>query len=383
MRLPVKMLRLILPVFAAAACSGATVSPNDVPGATDAERINAALVRAAASGDEVVIPRRNARTGRDVWLIDRAILLPSNTRLVLDDCLVRLNPGTQDNILRNAGATMSPRQGNTNIVVVGRGNAVLSGGTAPHFDPPGDKGGWRAIGVLLYNVRHFELSGFTIEEPQCWGVSMENGCACGRVGDIRFNNSNMVPNQDGVDVRKGCHHILIENISGVTGDDSVALTALGLVNYGAGKGRPPRKPLQIGDDTPAASDDIHHITVRNIRTYVSGGHSTVRILNHDGIRIHDVAISDVYDVSRPGDVRARNGILLGEKAEWNRYFTVSRNKFGETYNIFVTNVHSRAQQAVYVGTTLSNAVFRGIHALDKGTKLFTFDNHELDEIVVE
>lgn len=378
------MRQVILLVVAVAAAYGhAAVSPNDMPGATDAERINAAVARAAATGDEAVIPRRNARTGGDIWLIDRAILLPSNSRLVLDDCLVRLSPGTQDNILRNAGATLSPRQGNTNITVIGRGNAVLSGGTGPHFDPPGDRCGWRTIGILLYNTRHFELSGFTIEEPQCWGVSMENGCAYGRVGDIRFSNSNRIPNQDGVDVRKGCHHILIENISGMTGDDTVAMTGLRLPIAGGGAGRPDRKPLQIGDDTPAESDDIHHITVRNIRTYVSGGHSTVRILNHDGIRVHDIAISDIYDISEPGQVRARNGILLGEKAEWNRYFTVSRNRFGETYNIFVTNVNSRAQQAVYVGTTLSNAVFRGIHALDKETKLFTFDNHEVDEIVVE
>ena len=74
------MRQVILLVVAVAAAYGhAAVSPNDMPGATDAERINAAVARAAATGDEAVIPRRNARTGGDIWLIDRAILLPSNS----------------------------------------------------------------------------------------------------------------------------------------------------------------------------------------------------------------------------------------------------------------------------------------------------------------
>ena len=36
----------------------------------------------------------------------------------------------------------------------------------------------------------------------------------------------LVKNADGVDLRQGCHDIVIENLTGFTEDDSVALTAL-------------------------------------------------------------------------------------------------------------------------------------------------------------
>jgi len=96
-------LHLSLVLAAVYATTALAVSPNDVSGSTDSDRIEAAIASAVSSGaNEVVIPKTNQRTGEDIWLIDQAILLPSNMRLVLDDCLVRLAPGTQDNIIRTA-----------------------------------------------------------------------------------------------------------------------------------------------------------------------------------------------------------------------------------------------------------------------------------------
>jgi len=331
-----------------AAYAAAALTPNDVAGNSDSDRIEAAIAQAMATGgNEVLIPRANARTGGEIWLITRAILVPSNLRLVLDDCLVRLAPGTQDNILRNAGTAQIPMAGNTNITIVGRGNAVLSGGTEAHFDPPGDRSGWRTIGILLYNTRSFALGSFTLEETQSWAISMENGCACGVVTNMTFRNTNKYPNQDGVDVRKGCHDILIEGIFGVTGDDSVALTGLRASLDGSVTSR-----MQIGDAYPAASDDIHDIVVRNVRTFVAGGNHTVRLLNHDGIRLYNIVVSDVYDQSVAGQARPVAGLKIGDSGYW----TLSQNRLGETYNVFVTNLHSRATSAVLIQGTLKDAV---------------------------
>ena len=341
------------------------ITPNDVAGTNDSARIEAAFAAAGASGEnEVVIPKTNSRTGDDLWLITRAILVPSNMRLVLDGCLVRLAPGIQDNIIRNAGTAATPLGGNTNLSIVGRAGAVLSGGTEAHFDPPGDKSGWRTIGILLYNTRHFTLENFTLEETQAWAVSMENGCAYGSVSNITFRNTNTYPNQDGVDVRKGCHHIVIENIFGVTGDDSVALTGLRSSLDGSVTSR-----MQIGDAYPAASDDIHDIVVRNVSTYMAGGNHTVRLLNHDGIRLYNIVISGVFDQSAAGQTRPRAGLKIGDAGYW----TLSQNQLGETYNIFVTNLHSRATSAVLIQGTLKDAVlcdlapFDGAALLSVGT----------------
>jgi hypothetical protein len=337
------------------------VTPNDVTGNSDSDRIEAAIAQAAATGaNEVVIPRLNARTGSEIWLIDRAILLPSNMRLVLDDSLVRLAPGTRDNIIRNAGTAETPMSGNTNILVIGRGDAVLSGGTEAHFDPPGDKSGWRTIGVLLYNTRHFALTGFTMHETQSWAISMENGCAYGRVSDIVFHNSNKYPNQDGVDVRKGCHDLVIENITGITGDDSVAVTGLRASLDGSVTGR-----MQIGDAYPPASDDIHDIVIRNIRTFVAGGHHTVRLLNHDGIKLYNIAITDVYDQSVSAQTRPKAGLKIGDSGYW----TLSQNRLGETFNVFVTNLRSRASSTVLIQGTLKDAVLCNLAPFDGSVPL--------------
>lgn len=332
------------------------VTPNEVAGNSDSERIENAIAAALADGsNEVVIPRYNARTGQNIWLIERAILLPSNLRLTLDDCLVRLAPGTQDNIMRSAGTSLIPMEGCTNITVTGLGSATLSGGTEAHFDPPGDRSGWRTIGILLYNVQNFTLAGFTMHETQAWGISMENGCATGVVSNITFNNSNLYPNQDGVNVRKGCHHILIENIFGTTGDDSVALTGLRASLDGSVTGR-----MQIGDAYPAVSDDIHDITVRNVQTMVAGGHHTVRLLNHDGIKLYNISISDVVDISSSSQTRARAGVKIGDTGYWS----LAQNQLGETYNIFITNVHSRATSTILIQGTLKDAVLCDLDPFD-------------------
>ncbi|HQQ90728.1 MAG TPA: glycosyl hydrolase family 28 protein [Kiritimatiellia bacterium] len=343
------------------ACRLCAVTPNEMPGATDSDRIEAAITAALSSGEnEVVIPQVNTRTGASVWLIDRAILLPSNLRLVLDHCLVRLAPGTQDNIMRNIGTESIPMVGNTNIMVTGIGNAVLSGGIAAHFDPPGDKSGWRTIGILLYNTRDFVLTGFTMEETQSWAISMENGCASGRVSNIVFSNTNKYPNQDGVDVRKGCHHIVIENISGVTGDDSVALTGLRASLDGSVVSR-----MQVGDAYPATSDDIHDIVIRNVRTFVAGGHHTVRLLNHDGIQLYNISISDVVDESKPGQTRPKAGLKIGDTGYWK----LAQNQLGETYNVFVTNLRSRASSTVLIQGTLKDAILCNLDPFDGSVPL--------------
>jgi len=333
---------------------GAAVSPNAFTAGTDSDRIEAAIAKAVETGERSVeIPRMNAKSGQPLWLIERAILLPSDFTLVLRDCLVRLAPGTQDNLIRNAGTAKTPIEPNENIHVVGIGNVVLSGGLTAHFNPPGDKSGWRTIGVLLCGVKHFTIEGFTLEETQAWAVSVENGCAYGRISNLNFNNTNKYPNQDGVDVRKGCHDIMIENITGVTGDDAVALT--GLRNEKA-KTNSGVRTMQVGGNMPQPDDDIYNITVRNVRAKVAGGHHIVRLLNQDGIKLYNIFISDVMDASGPNDPRVHAGVKIGDL----RYWSMAQCKLGDTYNVFVDNVLTRGKTGVKIQGPLKNAVLRNV-----------------------
>ena len=339
------------------------VTPNDIKDGSDSDRIEAAITKAVETGERSVeIPRLNAKSGQALWLIERAILLPSDFTLVLRDCLVRLSPGTQDNLIRNAGAAKEPLEANENIHILGFGNAVLSGGLTAHFNPPGDKSGWRTIGVLLCGVKHFTIEGFTLEETQAWAVSVENGCVHGRIANLDFKNTNKYPNQDGVDVRKGCHDIMIENITGVTGDDAVALT--GLRNERA-KANPGNRSMQVGGNLPRPDDDIYNITIRNVRAKVAGGHHIVRLLNQDGVKLYNIFISDVMDASGPADPRVQAGVKIGDL----RYWSMVQCKLGDTYNIFVDNVLTRGKTGVKIQGPLKNAVLRNIVGYDGCTNL--------------
>ena len=332
----------------------AAVTPNDFKDGTDSDRIEAAIARAVETGERSVeIPRLNAKSGQPVWLIERAILVPSDFTLVLRDCLVRLAPGTRDNLIRNAGTAKQPMEADANIRLLGVGNAVLSGGVTAHFDPPGDKSGWRTIGVLLCGVKRFTIEGFALEETQAWAVSVENGCCDGRIANLEFRNTNKYPNQDGVDIRKGCHDILIENITGETGDDTVALT--GLRNEKA-KTNPGVRTMQVGGNQPRPDDDIYNITIRNVRAKVPGGHHIVRLLNQDGIKLYNIFISDVMDASGPDDPRVHAGVKIGDL----RYWSMSQCQLGDTYNVFVDNVLTRGKAGVKIQGPLKNAVLRNI-----------------------
>lgn len=346
--------------LSAQACFGA-VTPNDFAGGSDSDRIEAAVARAVESGERSIeIPRMNKKSGQPIWLIERAILLPSDFTLVLRDCLVRLAPGTKDNLIRNAGTAKEPMEANRNIRILGVGNAVLSGGTEAHFDPPGDRSGWRTIGVLLCGVEHFTIEGFTMEETQAWAISVENGCAYGRIANMNFSLTNKFPNQDGVDVRKGCHDILIENITGTTGDDAVALTGLR-----SDKAHPGARTMQVGGNEPRPHDDIHNITIRNVRVKVAGGHHIVRLLNHDGIKLYNIFISEVMDSSVEGEPRVKAGVKIGDMGYWS----ISQCKLGDTYNVFVDNVLTRGRTGVLIQAPLKNAVLRNIAGYDGCTNL--------------
>ena len=347
----------------AAGLMQAAVTPNDFKAGSDSDRIDAAIARAVESGERSVeIPRMNAASGRPLWLISRAILVPSDFTLLLRDSTVRLAPGTRDNLVRNAGTAKEPMEADRNIRILGEGNAVLSGGTEAHFDPPGDRSGWRTIGVLLCGVKGFTIEGLTLEETQAWALSVEHGCTDGRIANLTFRNTNKYPNQDGVDIRKGCHDILIENITGETGDDTVALT--GLRNNKAAT-NPGVRTMQIGGNAPRPDDDIYNITVRNVRAKVAGGHHIVRLLNQDGIKLYNIFIRDVVDASGPQDPRVQAAVKIGD----TRYWSLSQSQLGDTYNVFVDTVLSRGRTAVRIQGPLKNAVLRNIVGYDGCTNL--------------
>ena len=233
------------------------VTPNQFKG-TDVERINQAIDAAASLGCRVVIPRVNVQgeERREVWLLDSAILVRSNTTLELDNCRIKLSDRCRDNMIRsaNCGLGITDIRPMQNIHIRGIGTVVLEG--ADHPRATGDSG--KTLGERTYGTdagkstaRARPATGAT--SASCWPSSRTSASrtspsrtrTAGRspwsdVPMARCETSISPPpsssmidgvrqtilNQDGIDLRMGCHDILIENITGYTGDDLIALTAI-------------------------------------------------------------------------------------------------------------------------------------------------------------
>ena len=370
------------------------ITPNEFEG-TDVERINRAIEAAAAAGCRVVIPRLNRGGGqrREVWLLDSAILLRSHTTLELDNCRLKLSDRCRDNFMRSANCGM----GITNIQplqaihIRGIGDAVLEGADHPRATGDSGKtlavgaqirpqsrwipksygtdagvagesqtGDWRNIGILLASVEDFSLEHLYINDSHAWAISLER-CARGTLRNLDFASAQsrvidgapqLILNQDGLDLRVGCHDIAIENITGHTGDDLIALTAIPHKHKVAGALGSTEVSGSV--EGPPGADDIRNVTLKNIRGYCAGGHHIVRFLNTPGVGLHDMLLDGLVDNS-PTGLQCRAAVKIGDRA-----YGGGIAPLGDTSRITISNVVSKAKSAILVGGSLCDSVLNNI-----------------------
>lgn len=324
----------------------------------DSFTIQAAVDAAEAIGDrEVVIPAINPRTNENIYNITDAILLPSNITIVLDNCHLRMADGVISQMFRNKNALTelgTKQEGvQENIHIIGKGAAVLDGGNFNELNEfTSQKNGlphnFYNLLICLCNVQHFSISGFRVLNQRWWSMAL---CFCeyGKVSDIEYTITNrdkkIWHNQDGVDIRSGCNNIIVENIRGEVGDDVVALTALSREGTFEGS-------LAV----EGKSRDIHDVSVKNIFGYTTLC-AIVRVLNHYGNKMYNINIENIHDISLPGcHSRSQNVVKIGDETQHNYAgnFPENRAKHGDTYNIRVHGVWSRALAAVQTATTVKN-----------------------------
>lgn len=356
------------------------VTPNDFTG-SDVERINQAIEQAADAGVRVVVPRWNqtADGKRDIWLLDSAILVRSNTLLEFDNCHVKLSDRCRDNFIRshNCGLGITEIKPIENVIIRGRGRVLLEGAERPRATGDSAKtlgertygsdagkegvsqtGDWRNIGILLAHVDHFAIENLLIKDAHCWAISLER-CAHGRVRDIEFDmtESRTIDgkkwaslNQDGVDLRQGCSDITIENITGVTGDDLVALTNI-VGNAPAGTNH----STMVSGSIFREGDDIRDISIRNIRGHSHGGHHVVRLLNASGLKIYNVLIDGLIDTS-PAGKPCKATLKIGDSnPRWGGVTPV-----GDTSRILISNVSSASQHTILIAGSLTDSVISNV-----------------------
>ena len=346
-----------------------------VPSSADSDAIDRRVAAACADGSRAVTLARNAASPDGVWRLTRAIVVPDDFTLVFDGCRVELADGVQDNLVRNAGAAEGTCKPNRGIRILGRNGAVLSGGRRNHYLPrrSGDPNGWRSVGILLCDVSDYEVGGFAMEETQCWAISQER-CCRGHVHDLVFGSTDIMFNQDGVDVRKGCHDLVIENISGSTGDDAVALTA-----YRDPPGSPARYGMQIGGNAFLGErDDVYNVTIRNVKARSAGGHGVIRLLVCDGIKMHHIAVENVVDTATGDQKRPQATIRIGD----THFHKTRRCEMGEMHHVSVRDVAASGKVAVWVKGPLCDSEVVSIVGAPGGKKYditAPVENVRLDE----
>ena len=318
-----------------------TFCPNGTQHITDA--INTAI----ASGERTATISGN-------WEIDTAIRIPSDFTLVLDGCHLKLADGCFSNVFVNehhdTPIGKTPNGTDRNITIEGKNGAIIDGGKYNGLSEKiRPKTGWPPIWknnlILFTNVENFEISGISFHNQRWWALNFIY-CSYGKLHDIDFKacdiyidkNGNeghglvhsskyevLVKNADGIDLREGCHDIIIENITGFTEDDSIALTGL--------RGRMEREFAVEG-----FSSDICNITIKNIKT--AAFCANVRLLSQGEVKLHDISVDGVYDASEnsPHMDRGLYAVRIGDARLYGERHATNE----ETYNIKVKNVSSRA-----------------------------------------
>lgn len=335
------------------------------------------------------------------WLIDRAILIPSNTTVIVDGVKIKQADYTFDNIFRADnlvvnendpyGYPLSIKRA-SNIKIIGKNGAILEGpeNNKKAFHPVmmeeqfmiGDYWGWRGFQILISNVEDFEISGFKFLKQRSWAISMDrskNGC----LHDLEFIST--VKNGDGINVRAGCSYINIENIKGETTDDLIALNSGANVNavYPINRYVYPLVPSNYDKASePVEERFLHDIKVKNVYTK---GVSGVALLSRNGNKLFNVEISNVYDLHTKPFIHPLYGnsnlkLVSSYKGYDQEHFTK-----GDYYNIKIDNVHSKYfAYAVDLGDEFLNVIISNVtQSYSEGVLLYFVDTQDLNEITIE
>lgn len=355
------------------------VSPNETPGATDNESIALAIRKAKQTGvNRVIIPRHNERRGGDLWEIGATVRLPDEIEVIFDNAHLRLADGVFCNMFsnENLGTPLgrTPAGEQKNITLRGIGRAVLDGGTYNGLSEKNcSKNGLPHISVnttlFFANVCGLTVENIAIVNQRWWGItnvfvrdSVFRNIAfradLSRVDADGVHHPDELPqnyaeiyvkNADGIDLRVGCHDILIENITGFTEDDTVALTALG------------RFERELGYTVEGRASDIHDVTIRHIASdpYVC---AVVRLLNDNGNKLYNIDIDGVTHLRTQTDhSQTGSAVRIGDMAYADTHSTL-----GDTYNISVKNVVSHAVYAVSLCKGLKDSRMENIVVAEGG-----------------
>lgn len=388
------------------------VNVNDFVGKCDSEIIQNAIDNRDNDCIVEISARQNLNDEkRNYWLLDRAITLPQDVTVIIRNCKIKLSDKCRDNFFRtaNCGIGIDKPAEIRNVHIIGEGNTILEGADHPRSTGDSSKtlacpcpysdedlikyadwvseerkrsgklnfydkhshtygtdagkdgesqcGDWRNIGVLFANTHNFSIENIKIAYSHAWGISLE-ACSHGKIVGIEFcaNMSKKIDgmicnieNQDGIDLRNGCHDIVISDIFGETGDDVIALTAIASESVVLSGGSLSSTHV-MSNDWDNRDTGIKNVIIRNVMAK-SSLCAVIRLLPAFA-EIKNVVIDGVVDLS---DGKTWATLLLGEGDS-----AYGENKPDGLNNIAISNVICNSGIAVLIGGYLKDSVLTNV-----------------------
>ena len=385
------------------------ITPNDFKG-SDTERIQAAVDAAKGNVGKIVIPFSNAN-GTAIWKIDRAILLPSNMTLILDNCILQLSDESRDNMFRsdNVGIGFTHPKWNQNISIIGIGEVLLKGADNPRatgdafrklvlnpdkgrvsYGSDAEKvgvkqmGDWRNNMIQIAHVDGFKLKNITIQNSHAWAISFERTINA-ELSSLRFLNPEYIQigdrkvkvyNKDGINLRHGCKYFRINDITGVNGDDLIALSSLDVAPYYHTAGDVSSYQV-TSTKWNGTEDDTEQIFITNLQTNYTG----VGIRASDSASIHHVYIDGIITKARPDTPPPYGGspytLLIGGRGYGDA------SNLGKINNIYATNLMGDGKNLILVESPVVDCQFiNGIYTGTAPTAItYTVDKNTTKRIV--
>lgn len=323
----------------------------------DSDTIQNAISAAIEDGcRKVVIPRYNLRTDSTEWRISKTIEIPSEMTIILDNCYMVQETGMYDNMFRNSNAlnekhTLESQQHDINIL--GVGNVHLSGGEPNGLlERTARKWGntiiWRNQMFYWVNVKNLRIENLFIERQRHWAIT-HISCEYVKIKNIDFYAIPHIPNMDGIDLRVGCHHFEMENITGKTGDDTIALTAVS-------------GPIEVASLVEGRSSDIAHVKIKNV---VSDPYRmlNVRLLAQDGHKVHDIDVDTIMDTS-DWATKGKCHAALGIGTQGMLYVKVCRAKQEDITDVTAKHIYTRAAMAIRLDDVCTNTTITNIQTFN-------------------
>lgn len=328
------------------------LTPNDPAfyGETDGQTIQNTIDAAKQQGVScVVIPRWNARTQSSVWNIEKAIRLPSDLTVELWGAHLRQADFCYENMFLAKDAA--------NITITGFGDAVLDGGkhngllerTAGKygFGPIEDNAMLRFVNVSGLKLEHFRVN------QSRWFALHLARCNHADLGNIDFSTYSLFADLGGIQLRSGCHDILIHDLTGVVSDALVSLTAQGC-------------------DAAETEEEKHirNVTIRDIKADVRRW-AMVGMRNHDGRCIRNVTIDTLLDVSLAEQkMNPEAAMFIGSTMGYYE----RQAQMGELSHITVRDLYSRAVKAVVFGGYSDDVMVDNVHCFSGITSAVGIQN---------